>query len=223
MKQKYSLLNFVMVLLALSPLVFLAIIWNRLPGIVPIHYDIHFTPDKMDSKNALWLLNGTLSFVSIITYFLLLNLHRIDPKRRRQPPSLSFKRIAIVIVVFITVLNFLILLSINNNIKLSQKLLLSLLGLLIAFMGNYMNNLKPNYFAGLRLPWTLSSDYNWRKTHQLASKLWFWGGLLSVTITLLIPSDYSVQTFFALLSILIIIPIIYSYRLFKQEKINTDQ
>jgi len=218
MKQRFSLLSLLMVVLAVSPIAFLAIIWNRLPEIVPVHYDIHFNPDKMDSKNALWLLNGTLSLVSIITYFLLLNLHRIDPKRRGQPPSLSFKRIAIVVVVFITVLNFLILLSVNNNIKLSQKLLLAFLGLLIAFFGNYMNNLKPNYFAGIRLPWTLSSNYNWKKTHQFASKLWFWGGLLSVIITLLIPSIYTVQTFFALLSILIIIPIIYSYGLFKQEK-----
>ena len=220
MKRKYSLLNLLMVAFALSPLVFLAIIWNKLPEIVPVHYDIHFNPDKMDNKNTLWLVNGMLSLVSLIVYFLLLNLHRIDPKRRRQPPSLSFKRIAIVVVVFITALNFLILLSINNNIKLSQKLLFALLGLLMAFMGNYMNNLKPNYFAGFRLPWTLSSDYNWKKTHHLASKVWFWGGLLLVIITLLIPSDYSIPGFFIILGVMIIIPIIYSYRLFKQEKIN---
>ena len=220
MKPGYSLVNLLIVILAVSPLAFLAYIWNKLPEIVPVHYDIHFNPDKMDNKNMLWLVNGILSLVSLITYFLLLNLHRIDPKRRRQAPSISFKRIAVVVVVFITTLNFLILLSINNNIKLSQKLLFILLGLLIAVMGNYMNNLKPNYFAGIRLPWTLSSDYNWRKTHQLAGKLWFWGGLLLVIITLLIPPVYSVQTFFGMLGILIIIPIIYSYRLFKQEKIN---
>jgi uncharacterized membrane protein len=218
MKRRSSLVNLLIVIVALSPLAFLAIIWNSLPEIVPVHYDIHFNPDKMDNKNMLWLANGMLSLVSLIVYFLLLNLHRIDPKRRRQPPSLSFKRIAIVVVVFITVLNFLILLSINNNIKLSQKLLFALLGLLMAFIGNYMNNLKPNYFAGFRLPWTLSSDYNWKKTHHIASKVWFCGGLLLVIITLLIPSDYSITIFFTILGVMIIIPVIYSYRLFKQEK-----
>jgi uncharacterized membrane protein len=220
MKLRHSLVNLLIVILAVSPLAFLAVIWNKLPEIVPVHYDIHFNPDKMDTKNMLWMANGMLSLVSLLVYFLLLNLHRIDPKRRRQPPSLSFKRIAIVVVVFITTLNFLMLLSINNNIKLSQKLLFALLGLLMAFMGNYMNNLKPNYFAGFRVPWTLSSDYNWKKTHHLAGKIWFWGGLLLVITTLLIPSVYSVQVFFTLLGIMIIIPIIYSYRLFKQEKIN---
>ena len=218
MKLRHSLVNLLIIILAVSPLAFLAVIWNKLPEIVPVHYDFHFNPDKMNTKNMLWPVHGMLSLVSLIVYFLLLNLHRIDPKRRKQGPSLSFKRIAIVVVIFITILNFLILLSINNNITLSQKLLFALLGLLMAFIGNYMNNLKPNYFAGFRLPWTLSSDYNWKKTHHLAGKIWFWGGLLLVIIILLIPSAYSVQTFFAVFGIMIIIPIIYSYRLFKQEK-----
>ncbi len=220
MKHRSRILNLLMIILAVSPLVFLGIIWNKVPEIVPVHYDIHFKPDKMDNKKTLWLVNGTLSLVSIIVYFLLINLHRIDPKQRKQVSSSTFKKIGIVVAVFITILNFLILLSVNNDIELSDKLLVILLGLLIAIIGNYMNNIKPNYFAGLRLPWTLSSDYNWKKTHQLAGKLWFWAGMLSVIITLLIPAYYSLQIFLILLGIIIIIPIIYSYRLFKEEKIN---
>jgi uncharacterized membrane protein len=220
MKRRSSLVNLLIVIVALSPLAFLAIIWNSLPEIVPVHYDIHFNPDKMDTKNTLWMVTGMLSLVSLLVYFLLLNLHRIDPRRRGQPPSLSFKRIAIVEVVFITALNFLILLSINHNIRLSQKWLFALLGLLMAVIGNYMNNLKPNYFAGFQLPWTLSSDYNWKKTHHVAGKIWFWGGLLLVIISLLLPSDFSTAIFFIILGVMIIIPVVYSYRLFKQEKIN---
>ncbi|MEP6927730.1 MAG: SdpI family protein [Ginsengibacter sp.] len=220
MKQRSYLLNLLMVILAISPLAFLAIIFNKLPDIVPVHYNIHFKPDKMDNKNMLWLVNGMLSLVSLIVYFLLLNLHRIDPKRRSHAPSLSFQKIAIVVAVFITVINFLILLSVNNNIKLSAKLLLTVSGLMIALIGNYMNNIKPNYFAGIRLPWTLSSDYNWKKTHQLAGKLWFWSGFFMVVIILVFPSAYSVQIFFTMFCIIIIIPVIYSYWLFKQEKLN---
>src|ERR1700712_4183172 len=105
MKISSSLLKLLIVTFALSPLVLLAIIWNTLPEVVPVHYDIHFHPDRMDNKQVLWLANGTLALVSIIIYFLLTNLHRIDPKRRKQAPSLSLKRIAIVVVVFITILN----------------------------------------------------------------------------------------------------------------------
>ncbi len=100
--------------------------------------------------------------VSLFIYFLLLNLHRVDPKRKNKTPSVQLKRIAVITVIFLSVLNFMLLLSVNNTITLSPKLLLVFLGLLMAFIGNYMNNIKPNYFAGIRLPWTLGSDYNWK-------------------------------------------------------------
>lgn len=221
MKLRSSLLNVLIVIIALSPLAFLAVIWNRLPEIVPVHYDLQFNPNRMGNKKELWLMNGLVSASSIFIYFLLTNLYRIDPKRTNQQYSVSFKRMAMGIVGFMTVLNFLILLSVNNSIHMSAKWLFVLLGLLMAFIGNYFNNLKPNYFTGIRLPWTLSSDYNWKKTHQLAGKLWFWGGLLMVIVTLLIPAAYLAQTFFAMLGIMVIIPTIYSYRLFKQEKMKS--
>ncbi len=218
MKRKFVLLNILIAMIALSPLVYLAIIFDSLPDMVPVHYDMHFKPDQIDHKHLLWVSNGILSLVSVIIYFLLINLHKIDPKRHRHQPSPVFRRIAIITVVFITALNFLILLSLNNTIKLSQKLLFIFLGLLFAFIGNYMNNIKPNYFAGIRVPWTLSSDYNWKKTHQLAAKVWFAGGFLLIIVSLLIPADYSMPIFLSILGILVIVPIIYSFLLFRRKK-----
>ena len=31
-----------------------------------------------------------------------------------------------------------------------------------------------------RTPWTLEDEDNWRKTHHLASKIWFIGGLIMI-------------------------------------------
>ena len=104
-----------------------------------------------------------------------------------------------------------------------DRVMFPLVGLLFAFIGNYMNNIKPNYFAGLRLPWTLSSDYNWRKTHQFASKLWFWGGLSAAILSLIFPAPWSIIIFFTIMTIIVIIPIIYSYRIFKNETRETGQ
>ncbi len=219
MKLKSSVFNLLVTLIAISPLAFLAIIYNKLPQIVAVHYDVNFTPDKMDNKNTLWIITGTLCFVAIFIHLLLLNLHRFDPKRRAHGPSVTFKKIATVVVIFLTIINFLVLLGVNNSIKLSQKLLLIMAGLLIAFIGNYMNNIKPNYFAGIRLPWTLSSDDNWRRTHHLASKIWFWGGVAVAVCVALLPGTYSLKFFFASLSIMVIIPVIYSYSIFKQQKL----
>ena len=81
--------------------------------------------------------------------------------------------------------------------------------------GNYMHTIKPNYFAGIRVPWTLNNEENWRKTHLLAGKLWFVGGLVIALVCLLLPANISIITFFTLTMILVVIPIVYSYRLYK--------
>lgn len=216
--QKRSLIHWAVVLIALSPAAYLAIIWNSLPGIVPVHYNLNFKPDRLGNKDELWMLVGVISGVSLLVYLLLLNIRRFDPKQRKLPPSLVFTKLAIVIVVFLAIINFLVLISIKQNSDIGFRALFPLIGLLIAFVGNYLNNLKPNYFAGIRLPWTLSSDYNWRKTHQLAGKLWFWGGLIAAAISVFI--SHAQYVVFAVLAVITIIPVVYSYQLFKRENVR---
>ena len=201
------------ILLALSPLVYLAIIWNSLPAQVPIHFNTRFEPDKTGSKDELGCLVAVLSAVSLIIYFLLTNLRRFDPKQRGAAPSSSFTKLALVISVFITIVNFLILIAVKENAAILRRLLFPLLGLFIAFMGNYMNNIRPNYFAGIRLPWTLSSDENWKRTHRLAGRLWFIAGLLMAALFLIVPG--SVVLFLIIMAVIVMIPVVYSYWLFK--------
>ncbi len=218
MKTKSPLMHLIIIIIVVCPLIYLALIWRTIPDIIPVHYSMHFEPDRMDNKRQLWIPTGIIAGVSLILYFLLLNIRKIDPKQKSAPESSIFKRLAIGIVIFLTALNFIIILSANQRINLMEKSLFPLLGLLFAFIGNYMSNIKPNYFAGIRLPWTLSSDYNWRKTHQFAGKLWFWGGLLSAIISVLIPLQYAINISFFILFIMILLPTLYSYRLFKKEQ-----
>ncbi len=81
-----------------------------------------------------------------------------------------------------------------------------------------MPNLKPNYFAGFRLPWTLENEDNWRKTHHLAGRFWFGGGLLSALLFLVLPYKTAFIFFIVLMLIIIFIPGVYSYQLFKKSK-----
>lgn len=207
----------IVVLIAFAPLVYLAAIWSSIPDIVPVHFDSNFKPDRMDSKTTLWLGSGILSGVSILVYLIMLNIRKIDPKQKGQPPSASFKRLAVVIVVFIAALNMIIILSSVKNEELMKRVMFPLLGFMFAFIGNYMANLKPNYFAGIRLPWTLSSDYNWKKTHHLAGKLWFFGGLAAAIVSLFTPFTFAMVFTLSVVFIMVIIPCVYSYLLFRRE------
>jgi uncharacterized membrane protein len=91
------------------------------------------------------------------------------------------------------------------------------MGLFWAVIGNYMNNIKPNYFAGFRLPWTLESEDNWRHTHHLASKLWFAGGLLIAFVCIFTSATVAIITLFTIASIVTVIPIVYSYWYYKNK------
>ena len=70
---------------------------------------------------------------------------------------------------------------------------------------------------GIRTPWTLSNDEVWNKTHRLGGKLFMLMGLLlmlspvlpwqSLTLTLIIP-----------VSIIALVPVVYSYLLYRKIK-----
>ena len=102
--------------------------------------------------------------------------------------------------------------AINDNINLIRFLPL-LIGIILIVMGNYLPKCRQNYTAGIRLPWTLSSEENWNKTHRLGGKVMVaCGFLLALCTFLTIHPVIIVSVIFAS----VLIPCIYSYILFKK-------
>jgi uncharacterized membrane protein len=52
--------------------------------------------------------------------------------------------------------------------------------LVLVLMGNPMGKVRPNFFIGIRTPWTLTSERVWHLTHRLAGKLMVGAGLLGL-------------------------------------------
>ena len=213
---KKQLQNAAVLLLALLPAGYFLLIWTSLPEIVPVHFGPDMKPDRIGNKVELWLPVALIAVISILVYFLFQNLHRIDPKRKDAAQLATFQKLGTGMVVFLTVINFLVIRSAKGDAQL-QNLLFPLLGLLFAFIGNYMIHIKPNYFAGFRLPWTLSNDDNWRKTHELGGKLWFAGGMLIAIVCFFLPATIAFVFFLTIVLIMMMIPLVYSYRLFKKQ------
>ncbi|HEV7332211.1 MAG TPA: SdpI family protein [Flavisolibacter sp.] len=203
------------ILIALLPFGYLLTIYDSLPQQVALHYGTDMKPDRMGDKAELWLVCSLIAAASVVVYLLLTNINRIDPKRQNSKPSSTFNKLAFGLVIFMAILNCVIIASAQGEIDI-QKVMFPLMGLMFAFIGNYMNHIKPNYFAGIRLPWTLSSDENWRRTHQLAGKIWFAGGVLIAILGLVLPATAAFPVFIGALAVMVLIPVIYSYRLFKQ-------
>jgi uncharacterized membrane protein len=85
-----------------------------------------------------------------------------------------------------------------------------------------MNNIKPNYFVGIRTPWNLEDPENWRKTHRLGSKLWFFGGLILFFSILVSPVTIHEYILCAGVFILCAVPFAYSYRIFSTHKASSS-
>jgi len=150
---------------------------------------------------------------------LLSNIHRINPKKHAAENKGRLFRIAFAVTMFISALVCLIIyMSTYSETKFFFRFIFAGLGLLFSIIGNYMHNIKSNYFAGFRLPWTLENEENWRKTHLLGGKIWFAGGLLITVICLFTPLIATVIIFFTVTFILVFIPCIYSYRLYKKQQ-----
>ena len=207
-------------LVIMAPVVYLAIIWNTIPETIAMHFNLKGNIDRYGSKNELIIMVLILTLLNAVIYLLLPEVYRIDPKRYAAENKSRLYRIAFAVSVFIAAVVCLIIYSsIHGNIKFSLRFILAGVGLLLAILGNYMYNIKPNYFAGIRLPWTLNNDENWKKTHLLGGKLLFGGGLLIAVICLFTSFLFSMIILFTILILVTLITCIYSYRLYKNPKV----
>jgi uncharacterized membrane protein len=208
-------------LFIIAPAVYLAVVWNTLPETIAMHFNLRGDIDRYGSKNELTTMIFILIAVNSVVYLLLPQVYRIDPKRYAVENKGRLFRIAFAVAVFTSsVLCLLIYSSTHGNIKFSMRFILAGVGLMLAVVGNYIYNIKPNYFAGIRLPWTLNNDENWKMTHLLGGKLLFGGGLLIAVICLFAPFTFSMITLFTVLLVVILITCIYSYRLYKKLNVH---
>lgn len=205
----------VMVLLLL-PWIYLAIVWKDLPPTIPIHFGPSGKPDGFGNKNEVLIGPVILTVMGVLVYLLLTNISKIDPKRYAQQQSDFFNKMGLAVVLLLSALNLLIIRSTVKGYISDPQIILMLIGLFFAYMGNLMHTLKPNYFAGIRLPWTLESEDNWKATHQLAGKVWFGGGLLIALLSFFLPIEFFVFVMLGIVGVMVIIPVIFSYRYFKK-------
>ncbi len=222
--RKHTLLRWTFVLaITIVPWIYLLSIWNSLPESIPAHFGIDGTPDKYGPKNQVLIWPAVCTVVSILVYLLLTNIYKIDPKRRVQEQAGIFLKIAMVVVVFISCITIIILSWTVKQRTVGLNLMLVMIGLLLAYMGNILHSIKPNYFAGFRLPWALESEDNWKATHLLASKIWFAGGILIAVLALFIKPIIMVFVMMGIVLIMVIIPTVYSYRMFTRSKHTTNK
>jgi uncharacterized membrane protein len=173
-------------------------------------------PDRFGDKSELWNIIPILMGVSFLLYILMVNLGKIDPKNQSMQSKDLIEKIGLSVVTFLSLISiYIIYNSYNPTIG---NFIFILLGGFFAFLGNFMYNVKPNYFVGIRLPWTLENEDNWRKTHHLGGKIWVIGGLLIILTGILLSPALMYKILLPILLIMVLIPVIFSYRYYEKSK-----
>jgi uncharacterized membrane protein len=195
-------------------LVFGATVYGRLPDRVPSHWNIYGQVDATSGRLGAVLM---LPAIAAGVWLLMLVLPRIDPRRAAYASFAgTYQLIMNAVVLFMALVHVALLgAAIGWPIGIPQVLGVGI-GVLFMVLGNEMGRLQPNWFAGIRTPWTLSDPENWRRTHRFGGKVFFVAGLLIAASSLLLPSALS--TFVILAGALgtAVLSIGYSYLLWRQ-------
>lgn len=201
------------------PAIYLIKVYPTLPAKVALHFGIDGKPDRYGQPSDLLVPVGIVMAVTLGTYLLLKFLPQIDPKQKAKYSPETFQKMALGLVVFLSAINVVIIASANGSLAI-DKLLYPMLGLFFAFLGNVMHSIKPNYFAGIRTPWTLESEDTWRATHRLGGKIWFAGGILITILTLLLTGKAAYIVFISCVAIMALVPSVFSYIYFKNHRVK---
>jgi uncharacterized membrane protein len=174
--------------------------YNHLPTQVATHFNLAGKPDHMGSRLEAVLMEPTIMLGIILLWHV---LWRIDPKKRNYESFWStYRYIGGVIVVFIGVMYLSTLGHVLNiaPIRFSMRFGPTTLGIMILLLANVLPRLQPNWWVGIRTPWTLSSTESWNRTHRLAGHLGIPTGVLMVILVWVLPNS--------LIPLAILVPII---------------
>lgn len=203
-----------------APFIYSALIYPQLPSSIPTHFNIEGKPDAWGGPESIFIGPGIMGAVSIFVYVLMTNLKSFDPKKYDPSNESLYTNFAILTVTFLSILSCIIIYSATHADKINVgKIILPLLGVSFAGLGWYMPKFKQNYFVGFKLPWTLENVDNWNATHQMAGKLWIYGGISQACLTLFLPAKYGIIGFMTIVAVMVLLPTAFSFRLFKRGNI----
>lgn len=187
--------------------------YSFLPDNLATHWGINGNADDYSSKfNAMMTFFG----IMIIQYILMVIIPKVDPKNNYK----SFMRpyMAIFNTMF-AVLFIISLITILNGLgyELPIPYLGSfVLGAIFMVFGNFIQKVKPNFFLGIRTPWTLSNERVWKDTHRFSSKLFVLAGVI-IMLTAFFPSTYKEPIIFTAAIGCIILSILSSYIIYQRQ------
>lgn len=192
----------------LLPIIAGLLLWNRLPDRIPTHWGMGGEVDGWSGKGfAVFAMPALMLGIQLLCFFVTAS----DPKRgniRRKYLSMVLWIIP-VLSVMTSCISYAVALGAQIRV---EQVIPGFIGLMFVIIGNYMPKFQQSYTMGIRLPWTLSSEENWNRTHRFGGKIWALGGIGVLFCTLMGWGMASI----VILAVVVIVPTVYSYVLYRK-------
>jgi uncharacterized membrane protein len=207
-------IELVQLALILAMFVVAAVSWSYVPDRVPVHWNLQGEVDGYGGKFLGLLL---VPLLTLGLYLLLLLLPRLDPGYvNYQSFAGAYNLIRVSLVVFEAALyGVLVLAALGQPLDVGALVTLGT-GALLVVLGNVMGKIRPNWFVGVRTPWTLSSKLSWSKTHRLAGWVLMMLGPL-VALTGILRAEWFLVFTLAVGAVSVAGLVVYSYLVYRTD------
>lgn len=192
----------------LLPILAGLILWNQLPEQMPAHWNVSGEVDGWSSKA--FAVFGFPSILLAAQWLCMLGSYA-DPKKENHPAKILHLVLWIIPVLSVVLHTIMYAVALGREVRV-EVVMPVLIGLIFAIIGNYLPKCKQNYTIGIKIPWTLSSEENWNKTHRFAGRLWTVCGL-AIMLTGFLGGFV---IFFGVALLMVIAPLVYSYVLYRK-------
>lgn len=212
MKTKYLRISWIVIAFAFLLSV---LFYNQVPDVIDSHWDSQGRVNgTMNRFWGMFLLPSMMVGLTILLSY----LPKIDPLNPNfkdfQPYYFGF--IIVFNIFMLLVHGYVILWNAKITTLNPSKFVIPITGALLYASGVLVNNARRNWFAGIRTPWTLSSETVWNKTHHFGGYIFKGAGIL-IFLSVLFPDN----TMWIILPVTLgaaLIPVLYSYVVYRQEQ-----
>lgn len=196
-----------------------AVTWPRAPERLPVHWGLSGEIDRYGGRFEGLVL---LPITALGVYLLLRYLPRLDPGRANYAlfgGAYALIRLA-VLGTLAAVYGIVLLWAWGRPVD-AAGLVPSLVGGLLVVVGSVLGKVRPNWFVGIRTPWTLSSKLAWAKTHRLGGWLLIADGLALVIVAGVLRPAWASGAVAAVLIGSVLLLSVYSYLVWRTDPDKT--
>lgn len=195
-------------------LIISAMVYPTLPDRVPTHWNAQGQPNDYSSRAVGAFL---MPIIMLFTWGMMRVVPSIDPRRANYDRMRGAYDTVIAAVLGVLLLSHLAMLAAMAGVPISMtRVIPAIIGALFIVIGNVLPQARPNWFFGIRTPWTLSNDRVWQRTHRIGGYLFVMGGIVAV-LSAALPFNVGFPILMVVAAFAGLGSVIYSYIAWRQE------